>query len=53
MKNIAIIDTEILSVKKHRFPNLACMKISIYHKKLGDNVELKLNYQNLHLYDIV
>lgn len=32
--NIGLID-----VDGHNFPNLALMKISAYHKKLGDNVE--------------
>ena len=31
-KNIAIIDADLLGRKKHRFPNLACMKISGYWK---------------------
>lgn len=33
MKNIGIID-----VDGHNFPNLALMKISAYHKSIGDNV---------------
>lgn len=50
---IAIIDADLLGRKKHRFPNLACEKISGFHKELGDNVELKLDYNNLDLYDKV
>lgn len=30
--NIAIIDADLLGSSKHRFPNLACMKLSGYHK---------------------
>lgn len=51
--NIAIIDAEIIGKSKHRFPNLACMKISSYCKSKGFNVELKLDYDNLHEYDKV
>lgn len=51
--NIAIIDADIIGKKKHRFPNLACMKISSYYKKQNDNVELKTNYKNLEKYDKV
>ena len=50
---IAIIDADLIGRKKHRFPNLACMKISVYYKDLGDEVELKLNYENLEQYDKV
>ena len=50
---IAIIDADLIFNKKHRFPNLACMKISGYHKELGDIVTLKLDYENLELYDKV
>ena len=50
---IAIIDADLVGNKKHRFPNLVCMKISGYHKELGDGVELKLDYDNLSEYDKV
>lgn len=46
--NIAIIDADLIGRKKHRFPNLACMKISAHHKKLGNNVKLILNYKDLY-----
>jgi len=29
---IGIIDADLIGRKKHRFPNLASMKISAYHK---------------------
>lgn len=36
---------------KHRFPNLACMKISSYYKSKGHEVELCLDYNNIDKYD--
>lgn len=51
--NIAIIDADLIGKKKHRFPNLACMKISGYQKEQGNNVTLKLDYNNLEDYDQV
>lgn len=39
--------------KKHRFPNLACMKISGYYKSGGHDVQLKTDYDNLDKYDKV
>ena len=50
---IGIIDADLIGKKKHRFPNLACMKISGYHKKSGNDVVLKLDYTNLNNYDII
>ena len=50
---IGIIDADLIGRKRHRFPNLACMKISGYHKGLGHDVELKLDYDNLDKYDKV
>ena len=38
--NIGIIDADLIGAKKHRFPNLASMKISSYNKNLGNNVKL-------------
>lgn len=51
MANIAIIDADLIGKKKHRFPNLACMKISGYQKEQGNEVTLKLDYDNLSAYD--
>lgn len=51
--NIAIIDADLVGRKKHRFPNLACMKISGYYKEQGNEVALKLNFDNLEDYDRV
>ena len=38
MGKIAIIDADIVGKKKHRFPNLCCMKLSTYYKNLGYEV---------------
>ena len=51
--NIAIIDADLIYRTKHRFPNLACMKLSAYHKSQGHNVCLKTDYDNLDQYDRV
>jgi len=51
--NIGIIDADLIGRKKHRFPNLACMKLSSFHKRLGDEVELLLDYKALRKYDKV
>lgn len=50
---IAVIDADLIGRTKHRFPNLACMKISAYYKQNGNNVELKTDYENLNQYDKV
>ena len=50
---IAIIDADLIGRKKHRFPNLACMKLSGYHKDAGDVVTLKTDYHGLDAYDCV
>lgn len=50
---IAIIDADLIDRKRHRFPNLACMKLSGYHKEHGDEVILKLNYHGLDGFDRV
>lgn len=42
---IGIIDADLIGRKKHRFPNLACEKISGYWKEQGAEVHLLLNYQ--------
>ena len=39
MSRIALHDSEKEILKKKSFPNYALMKISAYHKSLGDNVE--------------
>lgn len=47
---IAIIDADLIGRKRHRFPNLCCMKLSGYFKAYGWNVELKTDYDNLESY---
>lgn len=51
--NIGIIDADVIGKKKHRFPNLACMKISAYHKSQGHNVKLLMSYDDIENYDKV
>ena len=57
--NIGIIDSDLIDNKKikgkrkHRFPNLACMKISAYYKEFGHNVSLLLSYDDIENYDKV
>ena len=50
---VAVIDADLIGRKRHRFPNLACMKISARHKAIGDAVELKTDYDSLSDYDAV
>ena len=50
---IAIIDADLIYRKKHRFPNLACMKLSAYYKAQGHSTQLKLDYADLGQYDKV
>lgn len=50
---IGIIDADLIGRKKHRFPNLACMKISNYHKQQGHEVELLMDYESIIEYDKV
>lgn len=51
--NVGIIDAEIIGKAKHRFPNLACMKISSWYKLQGDNVKLCLSYEDIDKFDKV
>lgn len=51
MLKIAIIDADLVGRKKHRFPNLACMKISGYYKAQGHKVVLKTDYEGLDEFD--
>lgn len=50
---IAIIDADLIGRQRHRFPNLACEKISGYWKEQGAKVELKLDYEDLESFDRV
>ena len=51
--NIAVIDADLIGRKRHRFPNLVCMKLSGYHKAKGDKVTLKTDYNSLESFDKV
>jgi hypothetical protein len=46
-QKICIIDADLTNKKRHRFPNLAAMKISSFHKQRGNEVVLKLDIRNL------
>lgn len=35
---IGIMDADMVYRKRHRFPNLTCMKLSGYHKALGNGM---------------
>ena len=50
---IAIIDADLIGRKNHRFPNLACMKLSGWYKQQGAQVTLKQDYLDIDLYDKV
>lgn len=50
---IAIIDADLIGMGNHRFPNLAAMKISAFYKSHGEQVVLKMDYENLETYDKV
>ena len=49
-KIIGIIDADLVGRKKHRFPNLACMKISAYYKTLGYDTELITSFDFINKY---
>ena len=50
---IGIVDADLIARKRHRFPNLACMKLSAYEKAAGNNVDLVMDYSNVQEYDRV
>lgn len=50
---IGVVDADLIGRKRHRFPNLCCMKISGYHKSLGDEVQLVLDCSDLSRFDKV
>ena len=51
MPNIGIIDADLIGRKKHRFPNLVCMKLSSYYKSNGNDVTLLTDYDNIGSFD--
>ena len=50
---IAIIDADLIGRKRHRFPNLVCMKLSGFYKSAGQDVCLKTDYDGLGAFDKV
>ena len=50
---IGIIDADLIGRDKHRFPNLACEKISGYWKEHGAEVALLMDYDHFEEYDHV
>lgn len=50
---IGIIDADLIGKNKHRFPNLACMKISGFYKSNGNDCSLLTDYCNLSEFDKV
>jgi hypothetical protein len=50
---VGIIDADLLGRDKHRFPNLVCEKVSMYHKERGDEVRLLMDYDHVDDYDEV
>ena len=50
---IGIIDADLLGRRKHRFPNLACEKLSGYWKEKGADVFLLNNYDCFDEFDAV
>lgn len=53
MMKVGIIDAELLANGYHRFPNLAAMKLSAWHKKRGDAVSLLPDYRFVANFDQV
>ena len=53
MLRVAIIDADLIGRKRHRFPNLACMKLSGYWKSKGADVILKTDFTGLSKFDQV
>lgn len=50
---VGIVDADLLGRKRHRFPNLACMKLSGYYKGKGAEVKLLESYEGLEVFDKV
>lgn len=48
---IGIIDADLIFRPRHRFPNLACMKMAGFYKKKGDQVKLVYDYEKVGSFD--
>jgi hypothetical protein len=53
MSNIAIVDADFIGGGNNRFPNLACMKMSAYHKQKQIEVTLLEEQVDLSKYDTI
>ncbi|MHA2066392.1 MAG: hypothetical protein ACXABY_18630 [Candidatus Thorarchaeota archaeon] len=53
MKTIGIIDADLLAGNQKRFPNLAAMKLSAWHKSQGDGTSLLSCYTQITDFDHV
>jgi hypothetical protein len=45
---VGLIDNDLISRKKHNFPNLVIMKLAGYHKSKGDDVKL-ISFEEINL----
>ncbi len=50
---IGVVDADLIGKQKQRFPNLACMKLSAFHKAQGHSVKLLTSYDEIENYDKV
>lgn len=53
ISKIGIIDADLIGRKKHRFPNLVCMKLAGYWREKGAEVTLLTDYDHIKEYDKV
>ena len=49
---VAIVDADLIGRRRHRFPNLACMKLGAWHKAAGDEVVLLEDYEGIRDFDL-
>lgn len=50
---IGVVDADLIGRNNHRFPNLACEKISAFYKEQGADVFLETDYNKIGEYDRV
>lgn len=50
---VGVIDADLIGRKRHRFPNLAIMKISGFYKSKENNVKLLMDYNDIQKYNKV
>ena len=51
--NIGIIDADLVESKSYRFPNLASMKLSSFHKNNNHEIKLLRTYDDIAQFDKV